>query len=108
MGLAEQQEQQRAFDRLGPLAREALRNAPHDISAIALVKQFAGRTFYDGGKPRQFALSDPILDAHIAKYVADRIREKFKAEPAVFKIEPLGMARPGVYRAYRGRMRTAR
>lgn len=81
MSLADQQAQQRAFDRLGPLAREALRNAPHDVNAIAVVRQFANRTFYDGGKPKQFALSDPVLDAHIAKYVADRIRETFKAEP---------------------------
>lgn len=87
MGLAEQQAQQRAFDRLGPKTRAALNYSPHDISATAIVKQFSQPIVY-AGRLKKIALDDPVMDEHIAKYVADRIRDKFKAEPEAFKIEP--------------------
>lgn len=90
------QRQQAAFDRLGPLAREAVNNSPLDVNTELLVAKY-DRPMVFAGKLRPVPLDDPARDAQIAKAVKDKVIEKFGVEPDTL-----------VLRSRRGELRRAR
>lgn len=83
------QRQQAAFDRLGPLAREAVNNSPLDVNTELLIAKY-DRPMVFAGKLKAVPLDDPARDAQIAKAVKDKVIEKFGVSPDALVLRSRG------------------
>lgn len=112
---ADAQREMALFDQFGPLAREALRNVPRDAVTERFYQRFGTspygteRTLRDGTRVScRIDLTEPALDARIADFIDQQLRQKLGRPIADFVLVPMRPTRerlPRGGRAYR-RIRT--
>lgn len=71
------------FDRLGPKAREAIRDAPWDVDVAVMIREY-DRPWRDaqirrGEFPGDLPLLDPAVDQSLADLIRDKVAQRLKA-----------------------------
>lgn len=75
-----------AYDALGPLAREAIRQAPSEVWVINILNGWRQDNPEIMGRDEGYSLTDPQIDKSVAEFVRKAIRNKFGKPPETFVV----------------------
>jgi len=96
-----------AYDRLGPLARAALRRSPKDVNARGLVARYSFPVWHNGSR-RPPDLTEPELDRAIADLIDTQVRKAFGRPLEAFELKARRPARDPVSLRLRARYASER
>ena len=92
MGLNEKQlvaDMKLGYDALGPLAREAVRNAPLEITVGEMLLAWRNQNHEIIACDEGYSLLDPKIDQSVAEFVLASVKRRFGKRLDEFVVRPL-------------------